>query len=154
MITFVSPARATTLITLETNIPGNPILPGALPQFWEISPGFDPLSLIPGNPIIPPLSGDQTFSFFPPDPCLGRTSCQIAFSFSGMVGTTVSPNTFAYEANTNLANLTLPSSAPMILIANFEPPDPCFSGAACQASGPIVFFDQPVAIGTWTVTIS
>ena len=71
-----------------------------------------------------------------------------------MVGTTVSPNTFAYEANTNLANLTLPSSAPMILIANFEPPDPCFSGAACQASGPIVFFDQPVAIGTWTVTIS
>ena len=73
MITFVSPARATTLITLETNILGNPILPGALPQFWEISPGFDPLSLIPGNPIIPPLSGDQTFSFFPPDPCLGRT---------------------------------------------------------------------------------
>jgi hypothetical protein len=71
-----------------------------------------------------------------------------------MVGTTVSPNTFAYAPNTDLSNLALPFSAPMILIANFEPPDPCFSGAACQASGPIVFFDQPVAIGTWTVTIS
>ena len=156
MATFASPARATTLITtLETIIPGNPVIPGDLigtPQFWAISPDFDPLSLIPGNPVIGPLSGDQTFSFFPPDPCLGRTSCQIAFSFSGTVGGTVSA--FAYEANTNLANLILPSSAPMILIANLEPPDPCFTGAACQASGPIIAFDQAVQIGTWDVTIS
>ena len=49
----------------------------------------------------------------------------------------------------------MPTDAPIIWLVNsFEPPDPCFQGAACNGSGRIFNYDAGVAVGTWDVTIS
>jgi hypothetical protein len=104
---------------------------------------------IPGNPV----NLGQTFliSFHPPEPCFGLTSCSIGFSFEGTAGGLPA---FAFATFGDAPNL-IPPGPPIIPITNnFEPPNPCFQDAACNATGPIVGYDAPLQIGTWDATIS
>ena len=149
-------------IDLSIAVPPTPILPGdelgGTAQFWEqLGPalGWTPLSdPIPGNPV--KLGQTLIITFFPPNPCLGSDSCSIGFSFGGTAGG-LPAIAFQTLDDAPASPTTVPPTPIIPITDSFEPPDPCFQGAACNASGPIVGYQldpQSVGqIGTWNASI-
>ena len=125
------------------------------------SPTFDGTITKPfGDPIaLDLLPAVQHFTFFPPDPCLGQNfSCSLSLQmgdgsvhFLGPNGPPILPTFFFADGS------VFPSASPMpppiiplgSLGSNFAPtPPPIFQ------SGPIVAYDDPVVVGTWTVSVT
>ena len=103
-------------------------------------------SLIPGNPVF-------TAHFIPGDPCVGSGTCAVSFSFGGSTndGNTNHPTYGFQTSNVPSSN---PGAAFELLVGNFIPTEPCFTGSVCHATGPIVAFSDPITVGSWDVTIS
>jgi len=103
-------------------------------------------TLIPGNPIF-------TAHYQPTDPCVGGATCAVYFSFGGSTNE-AGPGHPTYGFQTNNVPGSDPGFASELLVGNFIPTDPCFSGGVCHANGLIVAYSTATPVGQWDVTIS
>jgi hypothetical protein len=145
----INPARAATL-TIDLSISYDSGAPGQLSGMAQFSlPGLS-ADVIDVGPLSPGQKFFDSFLFEPPDPCfaLSSASCNASFSFSGLAD---GFSAFAFLEGSDIPGAA-PSSAPIISITGFVPPDPCF--ATCNVFGPIVAFDSSTDVGEWDVTIS
>lgn len=93
---------------------------------------------------VPSLNPGDTFtiSLVPPGPCFQTGACSITATFDGTFDTP----TGTFDATIFNSGDKLPDSEPSTLPAVQIP----FGGA----SGPLVTFDAPVTIGSWTASVT
>jgi hypothetical protein len=140
----VVPARAVPVeIDLTISYQNPPALPAVqltgTAEFWQ---DVNNVLINWGDSVaVGPLSVGDTFSMilYPPNPC-NSTTCELGFSFNGMIGGTsigaVGPN----------------NEFPIIPIGSYYPPNPC-TGTTCQSSGLLVGGD-PETVGRWSVAVT
>jgi len=132
-----------------------PILPSDLtltgtPVFYsEIPNGNGPQSIM--SPTPPPIDigfgGSYVFTFQPTDPCFGDGSCQLDFSFGGMLG---SFPTFAFPLPGLVGFPEAgPTPPPILPVGSLGP-----EGPPIDVLGQIVAYDSPVVVGAWEITMT
>jgi hypothetical protein len=123
-------------------------------QFYTAPQNTDTFLALGGPINIGSLSLGDSFvaNFIPTEPCFGLfvTSCGIGFSFDGKAQ---GFEALAFLKATDAPN-TVPPTPILPITDNLIPTDPCFNGTVCSASGVIMAYDQPIQVGTWSVTIS
>ena len=121
-------------------------------RFGELASTDSPTLMPQPPPIsvdIGSLSPGGTFSMrlSPTDPCFGDGSCSLGFGFAGLFG---GFGTFAYDIQTDVSGLLLPTPPPIVPIGalDFSLPSP----PPIDVMGNLVAFDDPEIVGTWEVT--
>lgn len=170
----VTCAHADLLVTLTIDFhppsasPGDPCfgtvcaLSGNAQFFLNLgSPTFDgTITKLFGDPIpFDLLPAVQHYSFIPGDPCVGQNfSCSLSLQMGDGSVRFLQPQpppvfpTFFFADGSVIPSAT-PTTPPIIplgaLGSNFNPqPPPIFQ------SGPIVAYDDPVVVGTWSVSVT
>jgi len=152
------PMFGTTLPAVQINFslslslaPPDPCVPpdpcrvhGTLDFFETTGGNVNPITFLLKSATVPSLNPGDSFliSLIPPGPCFQADLCTITATFDGTFDTDLgSFSTMIFNSGDKL-----PDSAPTELPAVQIP-----SGGA---SGPLVTFDAPVSIGTWTAAIA
>jgi hypothetical protein len=129
-------------------------LTGEIDFFTGINGVFGPMP-----PPIKVLIGPGNFDaiFQPTDPCIGGGTCQLGFSFGGMLSPVNLDFQFGTAALLGNPPNAMPVTPPIIPFDVFQPSDPCHSqqpGDPCRQSATLFAFDAPIPVGTITVSIN
>lgn len=140
-------------VTIDYEIPGNPIFQdttlGGDVGLWAFGNFDGPRWISRGGSSFAALGDGHTFktSFSPTDPCFGLSQCDVGFSYSGNAGQ------FPAEAfPPNVPPNPIIPPDPIVPLFTLIPGNPVIPPNPIV--GPIFAWDDPVQVGTWSVTIS
>ena len=146
------PAVQTTEFQIDLTISLSPTPPDIMPGSalngvanFVLTP--TPPDVVPSPPQIDIANlalGTSVSTPTPPQITPSPPNVDIQFNFIGMLG---SINAEAFPIENSIANLVFSPTPPDIDIGDF-------SGATLSFTGPIVAFDDPEQVGTYTVTVS
>jgi hypothetical protein len=158
MATVATTAAHAIPITISTHIDFSP---GGVLSSSTLSGDIDIFTGINGvfQPTPPPIKvamGPGTFDaiFSPTDPCIGDGTCQLGFSFQGLLSPDFLDQQFGTVALIGAPPGAQPNPPPIIPFALLTPTDPCTPGDPCRETATLIAYDAPIEVGTIAVTIN